>query len=64
MYGPGAPRRGGGQAGAALRRLERPALHAAEIAFAHPGTGNPVRFAAPLAEDFQETLAALRSATA
>ena len=64
MYGPGAPRRGGGQAGAALRRLERPALHAAEIAFRHPGSGDPVRFAAPLAEDFQETLAALRSATA
>ncbi|MYE44695.1 MAG: RluA family pseudouridine synthase [Acidobacteria bacterium] len=64
MYGPGAPRRGGGQAGAALRRLERPALHAAEIAFAHPGTGEPVRFAAPLAEDLQRTLMALRSATA
>ena len=64
MYGPGAPRRGGGQAGAALRRLERPALHAAEIAFAHPETGNPVRFAAPLAEDFQRMLTALRSATA
>ena len=63
MYGPGAPRRGGGQAGAALRRLERPALHAAEIAFAHPGTGNPIRFAAPLAEDLERTLAALRSAT-
>lgn len=64
MYGPGAPRRGGGQAGAALRRLERPALHAAEIAFRHPGTGDPVRFAAPLAEDLERTLSALRSATA
>ena len=62
MYGPGAPRRGGGQAGAALRRLERPALHAAEIAFHHPESGDPVRFSAPLAEDFQRTLAALRSA--
>ena len=64
MYGPAAPRRGGGQAGAALRRLERPALHAAEIAFRHPGTGDPVRFAAPLPEDFEKTLAALRSAGA
>ena len=64
MYGPGAPRRGGGRAGAALRRLERPALHAAEIAFAHPGTGNPVRFGAPLAADLRRTIAALRSATA
>ena len=64
MYGPGAPRRGGGQAGAALRRLERPALHAVEIAFIHPGTGEPVRFSAPLAEDFERTLAALRVARA
>ena len=64
MYGPGAPRRGGGQAGAALRRLDRPALHAAEIGFVHPGTGAPVRFAAPLAADLAATLAALRSATA
>ena len=64
MYGPGAPRRGGGQAGAALRRLERPALHAVEIAFIHPGTGEPVRFRAPLAEDFERTLAALRAAEA
>ena len=64
MYGPGAPRRGGGQAGAALRRLERPALHAVEIAFIHPATGEPVRFRAPLAEDFERTLAALRAAEA
>ena len=64
MYGPGAPRRGGGQAGAALRRLERPALHAAEIAFHHPDSGDPVRFSAPLAEDFEQTLAALRAAAA
>ena len=64
MYGPGAPRRSGGQAGAALRRLERPALHAAEIAFTHPGNGNRVRFSAPLAEDLEKTLAALRSASA
>lgn len=62
MYGPAAPRRGGGQAGAALRRLVRPALHAAEIAFTHPGTGEPVRFSAPLAADFEGTLLALRSA--
>lgn len=64
MYGPGAPRRGGGRAGAALRRLERPALHAAEIAFIHPGTGAPVRFSAPLPEDLEKALAALRSRVA
>ena len=61
MYGPGAPRRGAGQAGAALRRLERPALHAAEIAFTHPGTGDPVRFSVPHAEDLERTLSVLRS---
>ena len=62
MYGPGAPRRGGGPPGAALRRLRRPALHAAEIAFAHPSTGEPVRFGAPLPEDLEAALTALRSA--
>lgn len=60
FYGPAAPRRGGGQAGAALRRLERPALHAAGIAFSHPATGAPVRFEAPPPADFEETLATLR----
>ncbi len=63
MYGPAAPRRGGGQAGAALRRLDRPALHAAEIGFTHPRTGEPVRFSAPLPEDLERTLTTLRSAT-
>jgi 23S rRNA pseudouridine1911/1915/1917 synthase len=63
MYGPAAPRRGGGQAGAALRRLGRPALHAAEIGFIHPGTGKAVRFSAKLAADFERTLLALRSAS-
>ena len=64
MYGPAAPRRGGGPAGAALRRLERPGLHAAEIAFAHPATGEPARFTAPLPDDLRQTLAALRAAAA
>lgn len=64
LYGPAAPRRGGGQAGAALRRLKRPALHAAEIAFVHPGTGEPVRFRSPLSEDLEAALRVLRRATA
>ncbi len=64
MYGPAAPRRGGGRAGAALRRLGRPALHAAEIAFVHPATGARVRFGAPPPADFEQTLAALRHAAA
>ena len=64
LYGPAAPRRGGGQPGAALRRLRRPALHAAEIAFVHPGTGDPVRFRSPLPADLEAALGALRRAAA
>ncbi len=63
LYGPGAPRRGGGIAGAALRRLlrhDRPALHAASIRLAHPRTGTPVAFEAPLPNDLRQALAALR----
>jgi tRNA pseudouridine65 synthase len=36
--------------------LERLALHAASLAFLHPGTGAPVRFEAPLPEDLREPL--------
>ncbi len=60
LYGPAAPRRGGGRAGAALRRLRRPALHAAEIAFLHPGTGQRSRFRSPLPEDLETALETLR----
>ena len=62
LYGPGAPRRGGGRAGAALRKLARPALHAARIAFSHPATGERVTFEAPLPADLAELLGALRGA--
>ena len=41
---------------AALTTLERPFLHAASLSFAHPGTGKPVTFAAPLAEDLTAIL--------
>jgi 23S rRNA pseudouridine1911/1915/1917 synthase len=44
----------------ALRGFRRQALHAARLEFVHPGSGEPVRFEAPLAEDFQALLAVLR----
>ena len=62
LYGPAAPRRGGGTAGAALRRLGRPALHAERIAFRHPLTGARLSFRAPLPDDLRETLDRLRAA--
>ena len=40
--------------------IARQALHAFEIAFRHPVTGEEMRFEAPLPEDFTRTLAALR----
>ncbi len=60
-YGPGAPRRGGGRAGAILRRITRPALHALRIGFPHPVTGIAVEVEAPVPEDLAESLAGLRN---
>ncbi|MEO6774482.1 MAG: RluA family pseudouridine synthase [Kofleriaceae bacterium] len=42
------------------RALGRQALHAAVLAFAHPVTGERLRFEAPLPADLQAALAALR----
>jgi 23S rRNA pseudouridine1911/1915/1917 synthase len=42
--------------GAAHAALGRPALHAAVLAFDHPGTGRPLRFHAPLPADLRELL--------
>jgi 23S rRNA pseudouridine1911/1915/1917 synthase len=46
-----------------LRGIEFPrqALHAFRLAFAHPTTGAPVRFEAPLPADMVELVAQLRS---
>jgi 23S rRNA pseudouridine1911/1915/1917 synthase len=44
----------------ALRGFRRQALHAEQLAFVHPGTGEPVSFEAPLPADMQDLLAALR----
>jgi 23S rRNA pseudouridine1911/1915/1917 synthase len=42
-------------------RLGHQALHARVLGFAHPATGQHVRFEAPVPEDFQQALEALRS---
>jgi 23S rRNA pseudouridine1911/1915/1917 synthase len=42
-------------------RLGRPALHASQLAFAHPRTGAPLRFRAPLPADLRDALAVLES---
>lgn len=43
----------------AVLRLERPFLHAAKLAFTHPGDGRPMQFESPLPADLQEVLDAL-----
>lgn len=44
----------------ALRLFERLALHASDLSFAHPVTGETLSFHAPLPADFEELLRALR----
>lgn len=44
----------------ALRAFRRQALHAALLRFAHPASGTPVAFEAPLPADFERLLALLR----
>jgi 23S rRNA pseudouridine1911/1915/1917 synthase len=46
---------------AALLSLERPALHAARLAFTHPAKGERVAFESPLPEDLDRVVGALRS---
>jgi 23S rRNA pseudouridine1911/1915/1917 synthase len=47
---------------AARLGLTRQWLHARELAFVHPGTGEPVRFTSPYPEDLAQALQLLRSA--
>jgi 23S rRNA pseudouridine1911/1915/1917 synthase len=44
---------------AALAALGRPALHAASLAFTHPGTGERMRFLSPLPPDLQDLVRVL-----
>ncbi len=39
-----------------LNRFRRQALHAAELGFTHPGTGEPLTFTAPPPADMQELI--------
>ena len=48
------------EARAALAALNRQALHAAELGFIHPATGERLLFTAPPPADFQRLLQALR----
>jgi 23S rRNA pseudouridine1911/1915/1917 synthase len=43
----------------AVQRLERPFLHAARLAFTHPGDGRRMEFTAPLPDDLRDILDAL-----
>ena len=44
----------------AVTHLDRPFLHAARLAFTHPGDGRPMEFTSPLPEDLQKVLDELR----
>ncbi len=44
----------------ALRRFKRQALHAAQLAFVHPVSGEALEFEAPTPADFQDLLAVMR----
>jgi len=45
----------------ALKEFDRLALHASELAFPHPATGENLRFHAELPSDFQELVSVLRN---
>lgn len=58
----GGKRPAAGRGAAALAAFERPALHAARLAFQHPLRDELLRFESPLPLDLRELLAALRGA--
>jgi 23S rRNA pseudouridine1911/1915/1917 synthase len=49
------------EAEAALEKLQRQALHAAELMFQHPVTGKRLRFESPLPDDMGAVVAALKA---
>jgi 23S rRNA pseudouridine1911/1915/1917 synthase len=55
------PPRGSEAAFDILQSLSRPALHAAQLVFLHPRSGEPMRHEAPLWPDFREILDELRT---
>ncbi|HYX90659.1 MAG TPA: RluA family pseudouridine synthase [Myxococcaceae bacterium] len=56
----GGARKGRGAVAEAQHALKRQALHAWKLAFAHPRTGQPLAFEAPLPSDFARALELLR----
>ena len=44
-----------------LKSLDRPALHASTLGFAHPTTGELLKFDSTLPEDFKQVLDELTS---
>jgi 23S rRNA pseudouridine1911/1915/1917 synthase len=44
----------------AVQRLERPFLHAARLAFAHPADGRRMEFRSPLPDDLQSVIDDIR----
>lgn len=62
VYGgrPALPKGAGDRIVKTLRSFRRQALHAARLEFAHPVSGQPARFDAPLPDDFSALLDALR----
>jgi 23S rRNA pseudouridine1911/1915/1917 synthase len=53
---------GSRRAAGALALLERPALHAARLAFDHPSDGQRIRLESPLPADIAQVLERLRAA--
>ncbi len=43
-----------------VQRLERPFLHAARLAFAHPSDGRPMTFESPLPDDLRSVIDEIR----
>jgi 23S rRNA pseudouridine1911/1915/1917 synthase len=46
---------------ARIRKLGRHFLHAAQLGFRHPGTGEPMKFTAPLPLELEELVSALET---
>ena len=59
LYGRGMRLKGGGAAPEALKTFPRQALHAYELGFTHPATGEEIHFTSPLPEDFSNLLKVL-----
>ncbi|MGD9584722.1 MAG: 23S rRNA pseudouridine(1911/1915/1917) synthase RluD [Lysobacterales bacterium] len=65
LYGGGLklPKAASAELSAALRGFRRQALHAEQLEFIHPRSGKPIANSAPLPDDMQSLLAALRADT-